>query len=119
MPKKGRTSIKTIVKKITKILEEKKAENIKVIDVSKVTPEFNYMVIANSNNKYQMEAIIEDLLNFAEEKGLTIFGKDLNFESGWVVVDFYYIIVHIMTPVLREYYQLERIWGIPSIAEVA
>ncbi len=119
MPRKRRLSLKTIVKRIAKILEENKAENIKVIDVSKVTSEFYYMVIANSDNKYQMEAIIDDLLDFAEEKELKVFGKDLNFESGWVVVDFYDIIVHIMKPVLREYYQLERIWEIPSVAEVA
>jgi ribosome-associated protein len=118
MTKRKVVGLKSLVKKLSSLLESKKAQNVKIIDVSKVTTEFSYMVIADSDNKYQMESIAYDLLDFANEYKLSVFGSDLNFESGWIVIDFYDIIVHIMTPVLREYYQLERIWEVPKMAEV-
>lgn len=104
---------KRFINSLCKVLSSKKAENIKVIDTTKITPEFDYIVIATATNKYQIDAIVEELEKFIDKNNLSVLGKDDNSETGWVVFDLIHTIVHIMTPEVREYYSLERLWEVP------
>ncbi|MCS7298930.1 MAG: ribosome silencing factor [Spirochaetia bacterium] len=99
---------------IKKLLSSKKAENIEVINTSKLTQEFDYMVIASADNKYHIQALIDEIMEFIYKTNTPVLSKDINPESGWVVIDLFHTIVHIMTPDLREYYSLERLWKIPK-----
>lgn len=105
---------KTLINSICKVLASKKAEEIKVIDTSKITSEFDYMIIATASSKYQIDAMVDELEKFIEEKNLKILAKDDNSETGWVVFDLIHTIIHIMLPEVKEYYSLERIWEIPE-----
>lgn len=104
---------KRLINSICKVLSSKKAEEIKVIDTSKITTEFDYIIIATASSKYQIDAIVDELEKFIEENNLKILAKDENSETGWVVFDLIHTIVHIMLPDVREYYSLERIWEVP------
>lgn len=99
---------------IKKLLSAKKAENIEVMNTSKLTQEFDYMVIASADNKYHMEALVDEIEKFIDENNIPVLSKDINPESGWVVIDLFHTILHIMTPEVREYYSLERLWKIPK-----
>lgn len=113
MKRRKKSVSRKFINSLCEIFYSKKAENVKVIDTSSKTREFDYMVIVTATGKYHIDAIVEELEKFIEDNGLTVLGKDDNSETGWVVFDLVHTIVHIMTPEVREYYSLERIWEAP------
>lgn len=106
--------LKPVVNEIIEALKSKKLENVIVLNVSKISSEFVYIILATSNNESQVNAAIELIERITEGWGLKVFSKDTRFESGWVFMDFCDIVVHIMSSGLREYYNLERIWRFPE-----
>lgn len=116
--KRKKAVSKTFINKIVNILSSKKAENIKVIDTSRITSEFDYMVIASADNKYHIEALSDEIERFIYENNLPVLAKDINPETGWIIIDLFHTIIHIMTPEIRNYYNLERIWEIPELSKL-
>jgi ribosome-associated protein len=99
------------LKFIKEILEEKKAEDIAVINVSKVTNIADYFVIATANSTVHARALAEFLVEKLEEKGwVPHHVEGLQF-GNWILVDLMDVIVHIFTPEWREKYGLEWIWS--------
>lgn len=95
----------------TEVLENKKAENIDLIDISKKSSFADYFVIASGNSERQVKALVDDVEDKFAENGLfpkTIEGKN---GSGWILMDFGDVIVNIFTKEMREKYSLEKIWG--------
>lgn len=102
------------VKKMAKItieaLEDKKAEDIKVIDISQVSVLADYFIIANGSNRSQIQALsdaVEEKLGRAGYPLKQIEGYD---NASWVLLDFGDIIIHIFDRENRLFYDLERIW---------
>ncbi|MGB9621286.1 MAG: ribosome silencing factor [Brevinematia bacterium] len=112
--RRQKTVSKRLINKIAKVLSHKKAEDIKIIDTSKITSEFEYMIIATGNNKFHIESLVDELEKFIKENNILVLARDINPESGWVVLDLLHTIIHIMTPDVRNYYNLERIWELPK-----
>ncbi|MFN4244631.1 MAG: ribosome silencing factor [Brevinematia bacterium] len=104
---------KRFINSLVNVLYSKKAQDIKVIDTTKVTPEFDYMIISTATSKNHIDAIVSELEKFIEERKLKVIAKDTNSKTGWVVYDLTHTILHIMTQEVREYYLLERIWELP------
>ena len=91
-------------------LSEKKAEDIKVIDISEVSPIADYFVIASGTNESQVRALVDNVeeeLNKAGFETKAIEGHGL---GNWVLLDFGDIIVHVFDEKDRLMYDLERIW---------
>ena len=91
-------------------LDEKKAENIQVIDISEVSVIADYFIIANGTNRNQNQALAD-----AVEECLGGAGVDLKQAEGydaanWILMDFLDVIVHIFDRDNRLFYDLERIW---------
>ena len=92
-------------------LEELKAENIVVIDVRGRASFTDYMIFASGNSTRHVSAIANAVIEAANEAGhppLGVEGEDI---AEWVLVDLGDVIVHIMLPDVRSYYELERLWG--------
>ena len=91
-------------------LEEKKAEDIRVIDISEVSVLADYFIIASGNNRIQVQAMadeVEDRLGRAGAVPKQIEG----YQAGnWVLLDFGDVIIHIFDAQNRLFYDLERIW---------
>ena len=91
-------------------LEDKKAEDIRVIDISEVSVIADYFIIASGNNRNQVQALID---NVEEQLGRTgvspkqIEGYDT---ANWVLMDYRDIIVHVFDKENRLFYDIERIW---------
>lgn len=101
---------KEMVKIAINALEEKKAENIRVIDISKVSVLADYFIIAEGKNRNQIQALTDSV-----EKDLGKAGADPKqiegYESAnWILMDYADIIVHIFDNENRLFYDLERIW---------
>jgi len=92
-------------------LEDVKAVDVVVFEVSKLTSISDYMVIASGRSKRQVSALAESVVEAAKKFGTQPLGVEGKTEGEWVLVDLGDIIVHIMYPDTREYYQLEKLWS--------
>ena len=100
---------KTLVEKIVKVLDDKKAEEIKVIKISELTVMSDYFIIANGTSNTHVRALaeeVEDVIAEEGEEARSIEGRS----TGWILLDYNEVVVHIFTPRDREYYNLERLW---------
>ncbi len=92
-------------------LEDIKAFDITVMDVRKLTSMTNYMIVASGNSSRQCKAIADNVREKLKEKGFDIRGTEGEKDGEWVLVDLDDIVVHIMIPASRAYYNLEQLWG--------
>lgn len=99
-----------IAKLAISALEDKKAEDIKVIDISGVSVIADYFIIANGTNRSQIQALsdhVEETLGRAQVPLKQVEGYD---NANWVLLDFHDVIIHIFDKENRLFYDLERIW---------
>jgi ribosome-associated protein len=92
-------------------LEDIKGYDIAVMDVRKLTSMASYMIIANASSSRQAKALADNVREKLKERGANIQGVEGEKEGEWVLVDLGEIIVHIMLPATRAYYNLEQLWG--------
>lgn len=102
--------LKEIVKKIYNIIEEKKGENIKVIDIAKVSTIADYFIIASANNINQVQAISDEIDFILGKEGIMPKAIEGNKNASWMLLDYNDIVVHIFLREDRAFYDLDRIW---------
>lgn len=102
---------KELIDTTLKALDDIKAIDVIVFEVSKLTSISDYMIIASGKSKRQVAALADKVIETAKENGVKPLGVEGKTEGEWVLVDLGDIIVHIMYPETREYYQLEKLWG--------
>lgn len=90
---------------------DKKAADIMLLDIRDVSTISDYFVICSGNNARQIAAIAGTIEEELEKQGARLFHREGDAESGWVLLDFSDVIVHIFGRKEREYYRLERLWG--------
>ncbi len=91
-------------------LEDKKAEDIRVIDISQVSVIADYFIIANGSNKSQIQTLSDTVEEKLGKAGYFMKQKEGFRNANWVLLDFGDIIVHIFDKENRLFYDLERIW---------
>ena len=92
------------------MLDEKLAENIKVIQVEKQTSLCNYFVICEGRSSTHVRALADDLEDALAQAGLKPLSRDGKDESNWIVRDYASVIVHVFDRATREFYGLENLW---------
>lgn len=96
---------------ITKGCEDKKGIDIKVLNITKLTPIADYFVIVSGNSSTQVMSIADEI----EEKMILAGSEEIikeGYQSGrWILLDFNDIIVHVFHKEEREFYDLERLWS--------
>ena len=92
-------------------LEDIKGFDIAVMDVRKLTNMTSYMIVCSATSSRQAKAIGDNVREQMKEKNYTIRGTEGEKEGEWVLVDLNDIVVHIMVPATRAYYNLEQLWG--------
>lgn len=90
---------------------DKKAFDVLLLDIREVTTIADYFVICSANNTRQVQAIAEAIDEELEKQGAILLNREGGADSGWLLLDFGDIIVHIFEPQEREYYRLDRLWG--------
>ena len=91
-------------------LEDKKAEDIRVIDISQVSVIADYFIIANGTNKSQIQTLSDAVEEKLGRAGYLLKQKEGFRNANWVLLDFGDIIVHVFDKENRLFYDLERIW---------
>ncbi|MBL8491659.1 MAG: ribosome silencing factor [Rhodocyclaceae bacterium] len=102
------------VRKLQKItvaaLEDIKAKDIEVIDTRKLTSLFDRIVIASADSTRQVKALARNVEEKVREAGGQVYGVEGQESGEWVLVDLGDIVVHVMQPTVRAYYNLEELW---------
>ena len=91
-------------------LEDIKARDIKVLDVRKLTSFYDCMIIATAESNRQVKALAHHARDKLKEAGATVVGIEGEETAEWVLVDCGDIVVHVMQPAVRAYYNLEELW---------
>jgi len=98
-------------------LEDIKARNIVVMDVRKLTSMTDYMIVASADSNRQTRALADNVQKKLKESGAQVLGVEGEGTGEWVLVDLGAVVVHIMQPAIREYYNLEQLWGGLSVSQ--
>lgn len=100
-----------LAKAAVDVASDKKAADVLLLDIHTITTIADYFVICTGNNSRQIQAIADALNEELGKQGAKVLYREGTADSGWVLLDFGDIIVHIFGPKEREYYRLERLWN--------
>ncbi len=100
-----------IAVKCAKMAEEKKALDVVILDVGKLTPYFDYLVICSGRSTIQVKAISEEIeMSLKKEKIYNLHREGEKF-AHWILMDYGGVVVHVFHEEQRNFYNLEKIWG--------
>lgn len=109
---------KQMAKLAYQALDEKKGEDIKIIDISNVSVLADYFIIANGKNDSQVHALVDAVEEELDKNGFTVKQREGYGLGSWVLLDFGEIIVHVFDRENRLFYDLERIWRDGKTVEI-
>ena len=92
-------------------VEEVKAKDVTEIDVRGKSSVCDYMVVVSGTSTRHVKSIADEVTRFAKKLGVMPLGVEGEREAEWVLVDLGDIVVHVMQPAVRNYYNLEELWG--------
>lgn len=95
-------------------LEDVKGRDIVVFNVRKMTALFDKIIIVSGDSNRQVRALANNVSEEVKKAGCRVFGSEGEQTGEWVLVDLGAVIVHVMQPAIRQYYNLEEIWGSPQ-----
>ena len=96
-------------------LEDIKANDIAVIDTSKLSPLFERMVIASAQSTRQTKALADHVVEQLKLHGEEVLGTEGEGSGEWILVDAGEVVIHIMQPAVRAYYNLEELWSMKHL----
>jgi len=96
---------------IVEALEEKKGEDILVLDISQLSPIADYFVLVSGLSDRMLETLVEAAHERAKQQWGVVGRVEGTARSGWVLVDFGDVILHAFAPDVRSYYDLEGLWA--------
>ena len=92
-------------------LEDVKATDIRVLDVRNRSSFTDVLVIASGNTTRQVKALVNSVVVKVKEAGVKPLGMEGEQQGEWALVDLGDVVVHVMQPTIRDYYNLEKLWG--------
>ncbi len=108
-----------LVQLSVKAADDKRAEDIVVLDVQGISLVADYFMICHGNSEKQVEAIARELKDQAQESGFEVRRLEGLEQSRWVLIDLGDVIVHVFHRDDRSYYNLEKLWGDAPTLNVA
>ena len=99
-----------LLKSVVLALDAKKAEDLRVLDVSKQSSITDYLVLANGNSEPHLRALRIELEKVLDAQKVRILGMDTTQGSGWMVIDAFEVMVHLFTAENRDKYRMELLW---------
>ncbi|MDY4742153.1 MAG: ribosome silencing factor [Lachnospira sp.] len=101
---------KEMVKVMVAALQDKKAEDIRIIDISNVSVIADYFVIANGNNPNQIQAMVDNVEEQMYKSGFDDPKVEGYNSASWILLDYHDVILHVFSEEDRAFYNIERIW---------
>lgn len=94
-----------------KVLDDKKAVDVVIIDIGEKASFADYFVIATGNSERQVGTLSDDIGDKLAEADVMLKNIEGKQTSGWILMDYGDVIINIMTSEMREHYNIERVWG--------
>ena len=93
------------------VADDKQAADIVLLDIREVSSFTDYFVIMSAGSRRQMDALSQDMQSELKQAGASLHHREGGLESGWLLLDFGDVIVHVFAPEERDHYQLEELWS--------
>lgn len=100
-----------LASKIVKCADDKKAHDIKLLEIKELTTLCDYFVICHGTSNPQMRAIFDEIEEKLKEEGITLFNPGAGSNTQWLLMDYGDVIVHIFGEESREFYSIENLWN--------
>ncbi len=108
-----------ITNTIINALEDMKARDIAVLDVASMTSITDTMVIASGTSDRHVRSLAENVIDQCKQQGQKPIGVEGLDGGEWVLVDLQDVLVHVMLPKVRDFYNLEKLWGMAASSSAA
>lgn len=95
---------------VEKALDDSKAVNVNVLDVRKIASFTDYMIICSGTSNRHVKTLADQVIIKTKEAGMQPLSVEGERGSEWILVDLVDVVVHIMLPAAREFYNLEKLW---------
>ncbi len=102
---------KTIAKRIIKFALSKKAEDVMLFDLRKITTMTDFFVICTGGSDVQVRAIADAVIDGCKKDKISVYSVEGMDALRWVLIDLVDVVVHVFKADVRKYYHLERLWG--------
>ena len=103
--------VQDIVTLVTAALKDIKGKDIINLETSKLTSLFQHMIVATGDSTRQVKALANNVHVQLKAAGVTIVGREGHENGEWAVIDAGDVVVHVMLPTVRDYYDIESLWG--------
>ena len=100
-----------IAKKATEAALEKQAVDILMLDIREETSFADYLVICSADSQRQIQAICEEIEVTLKKEGVAPYHREGKVNSGWMLIDYAAVVIHVFEPEKREYYDMEGLWS--------
>ncbi|PHS73744.1 MAG: ribosome silencing factor [Cycloclasticus sp.] len=107
---------KTLLAMVTEVLDDKKGQQIEVIDVHNKCSFADHMVIVSGSSSRHVKSLANEVSMTSKKSGLIPLGIEGMDAGEWVLVDLGDTLVHVMQPKIRDFYQLEKLWSVEAEA---
>jgi ribosome-associated protein len=111
-------NVKDLMELVVKTVDDKRAENIAVLDMEGISLVADYFVICHGNSEKQVQAISKELKDVALENDIQLRRMEGYDHARWVLIDLGNIVVHVFHRDDRSYYNLEKLWGDANSVDV-
>jgi len=102
---------KAIAEKVVEILNNKKAKDVKSINISELTVIADYFVICSGTSTTHIKALADEVEEKMQEQNIELLRKEGYNSARWILLDYNSVVVHIFHEEDREFYNLERLWA--------
>lgn len=100
-----------LARRVVDLASDKKAADIVLLEIRELTAMADYFVICSGSSDRQLGAIADGIAEGLREEGVRPIGREGSATAHWVLIDFGSVVVHVMSPPERDFYQLERLWA--------
>ena len=100
-----------VARMVVDLASEKQADDIVMLDIRQLTGFADYFVVMSAQSQRQLDALQEDLVKAMRDSGVSLHHREGTPQSGWILLDFSDVIVHMFGAEEREYYRLEQLWS--------
>jgi ribosome-associated protein len=99
-----------IAQRAVEIASDKQASDIILLDIQSIASFADYFVLLSADNMRLINSLVEDIALQLKLEGVNIMHKEGTVESGWVLLDYGDVLIHVFSPEERDYYRLEELW---------
>ena len=109
---------KKIVNQFVELMQDKKVQDIVILDVKELTSLTDYFILCTSESTPQTKAVMDHIYKNMRENGFRPNNLEDTKTLEWVAMDYFNVVIHIFNKETRDYYQFERLWGDAKIEKI-